>query len=527
MQKFIFRSRLNPIAAALLAAYCAPALAAGEFTPVDLAGSKAYAISGDGAVMVGDVVSPGESYEGFRWSAGSLTQASGIPGAGSQSHAYAVSADGSVIVGQSGTEAFRWTAAGGMSGLGYLDGANISLARSVSADGSVVVGYSEASGIKNAFRWNSTSGMQSVDNWLAAGGVALPSGWRLNEATSVSSNGNVVVGSGTSPSGTTQAWLARVGPASGIILDMPAFNTSLAEVGGRATQASTALMDFALFGAHHRNLLDAGTVRTGSDTCMWVTADTARSSRYGSSLDLSEIGLCKDFGPHRAGLGVGYGRSSQDMTLGGNSRHEGQYLVAELASDLGLGRVLSLTGYYGRFDARFDRRYDNGAVIDRSTANSHSTSRALRLRMEWNDLFALGKMRFGPYASYSHLKSELDGFSETGGAFPASYSAITTRIDDWRLGLGGKMPLSSSTDLKAMVAVLWRDNRTDSNVHGQLVDLGSFAFASDDASKTWTQASFDIDHRLSNKTVLTVGARTFTAADDWKWGLTAGLRSSF
>jgi len=104
--------------------------------------------------------------------------------------------------------------------------------------------------------------MQSVADWLAAAGVVLPGGLSLYEATGVDAGGNVVVGKARDDGGDDRAWLARLGPAAGLLTDVAAFNASLLQSARRATLAGIDLVNLPLFGAHHRTLLDNGLVRT-------------------------------------------------------------------------------------------------------------------------------------------------------------------------------------------------------------------------------------------------------------------------
>jgi len=70
------------------------------------------------------------------------------------------------------------------------------------ADGSVVVGYS----INGAFIWDAAGGMQSLKKTLTnVYGIDL-SGWYLIEATGISDDGSVIVGTGINPRGHTEAW---------------------------------------------------------------------------------------------------------------------------------------------------------------------------------------------------------------------------------------------------------------------------------------------------------------------------------
>lgn len=148
-----------------------------------------------------------------------------LPGGMFYSVAYAVSGDGSVVVGcgdspNGWAEAALWTAETGWVGLGDLPGGDFySIAYAVSPDGSIVVGrgthehplYSEA------FIWDAQNGMRMVRDWLAGNGVMVPSSWWLAEARGVTVNANgkviTVVGWGRDhdhPLNKRQPWLAVV-----------------------------------------------------------------------------------------------------------------------------------------------------------------------------------------------------------------------------------------------------------------------------------------------------------------------------
>jgi probable HAF family extracellular repeat protein len=178
--------------------------------------SRADGVSADGSVVVGTSLSASGS-EAFRWtSAGGIVGLGDLPGGGVWSFAQGVSADGSVVVGNSdsasGPEAFRWTSGGGMVGLGDLAGGGFnSIAWAASADGSVVVGAGSTAAGNEAFIWDTTNGMRSVKDVLVALGVDV-TGWRLDAAIAVSADGNVIVGTGINPSGSSQGWLARLSP---------------------------------------------------------------------------------------------------------------------------------------------------------------------------------------------------------------------------------------------------------------------------------------------------------------------------
>ena len=189
--------------------------------------SFAFDVSADGTVVVGSSEDDElDLAEAYRWTAAAgMVGIGDLAGGANKSVARSVSADGSVVVGHStsanGAEAFRWTAATGMIGLGDLPGGDfVSEALSVSADGSVIVGRSETAvnGVSEAFYWTEALGIVNLRDVLASQGVANLAGWRLNEATGVSADGLIIVGTGTNPAGNTEAWVATIPEPSGLVL---------------------------------------------------------------------------------------------------------------------------------------------------------------------------------------------------------------------------------------------------------------------------------------------------------------------
>jgi probable HAF family extracellular repeat protein len=123
---------------------------------------------------------------GFRW-----TQAGGMVGMAVTGQD--VSFDGSVIVGGSG-EAFRWTEAGGVVSLGDLPGGSVSSAAwTVSNDGSVIAGHGTSDIIQEGFRWTEGTGMVGLGS--------LPGETQGSIMQGISGDGAVIVGRGNEGSG--------------------------------------------------------------------------------------------------------------------------------------------------------------------------------------------------------------------------------------------------------------------------------------------------------------------------------------
>jgi probable HAF family extracellular repeat protein len=185
--------------------------------------SDAWDVSADGSVIVGRSWSGARQFlggEAFLWTQNSgMVSLGDLAGGTVNSRAYGISADGAVVVGRgnsaSGTEAFRWTQGSGMVGLGDLPGGIFSsTAVGIAADGSVIVGQGNSVVGTEAFLWDTTHGMRSLrDVFVSDFGLgASLAGWTLTSANDISADGQFIVGSGTNPSGNTEAWIARLSP---------------------------------------------------------------------------------------------------------------------------------------------------------------------------------------------------------------------------------------------------------------------------------------------------------------------------
>ncbi|MCS6918330.1 MAG: hypothetical protein NZM28_01000 [Fimbriimonadales bacterium] len=175
--------------------------------------SVAYAVSADGAVVVGEVRTGPYSWDtarAFRWTRSTGMQNLGSLGSGNSS-AYGVSADGAVVVGGASGSAFRWTAQQGMQSLGRLQpNGGGSVAYGVSADGAVVVGNATNwRGDLVGFYWTAQSGMGSLS-------MLMDADW--SEARGVSANGIEIVGS-SGNSSFWQGWsrAVRMTPFAGML----------------------------------------------------------------------------------------------------------------------------------------------------------------------------------------------------------------------------------------------------------------------------------------------------------------------
>ena len=168
--------------------------------------SNAEAISADGSTIVGSSNAGSDSIA-FRW-----TRAEGIESLTDQwgSRALGVSADGSVVVGSMGGGSGMVGAIfsdDGSVGIGDLPGgATSSQLNDVTADGSVAVGFATGGTGKEAIVWDAVNGIRSIKSLLTDFGMDL-NYWRIFEVTSISDDGDTLVGQAVTGNAIVQGWV--------------------------------------------------------------------------------------------------------------------------------------------------------------------------------------------------------------------------------------------------------------------------------------------------------------------------------
>jgi probable HAF family extracellular repeat protein len=465
--------------------------------------SYAFGVNADGNVVVGQATDGAafDEWRAFRWTAAGGMESLGTLNGGIDSFAYGVSGDGSVVVGTTSDgaagyeyRAFRWTAASGMQSLGNLNGGDYSDAYGISADGKVVVGTADdgaAGNVSRGFRWTQSTGMQSVEDWLRASGVAVPADMTW-VATATNADGTVVVGQLRDDHRVYIAWSGR-----GLVV-LPEVAQSL----GSTSAVSGAALDSAsmvLHGAHGRPL--ARRVAPGQ-SCMWLAGDWGRDDHAvrDGDLGLAELGGCRRFDDAQVDLAVGHTWAKQHLFRDGKADYDGTYLMAEalrpLNDNLSRGKLWgSLGGYYHWGNADIRRNYLNAGVLDTSSGSPDTRTWALRARLDWENAAHPGDMALTPYGELSYVRTRVDGYSETGGGFPASVDARTEKDTDLRLGVSGAKPLSDATTLTGLVEGVHRFQGEGAGVSGEVNGLFGFSLPGQSLKRNWLRAGVGVEYR--------------------------------
>ncbi|QDX82312.1 hypothetical protein B9N43_14330 [Denitratisoma sp. DHT3] len=528
--------------------------------------SRATGVSADGSVVTGYSTSNGDDKRAFRWTAAGGMVNLGTLSGGTYSMGNDINADGTVIVGSAdqpvvvngvtqnftGGTGFRWTQASGMQSVAAWLTANgvdvgkntFSDARAVNAAGNVVMGSGQINGSTQIYlaRVDATSagGSGGGTTGGTGGGTGTTGGGTSGSGTgnagsddsgSGTSGGGATGGTGNTGGGSGSTGAGATPPVGGGgVIGLADFHDSLMSTWVQSLNTVARRYGLSLWGAHHRTLMDSGLANADGNG-VWITGDFARDNDQDMRQALGEAGVFHDFAPNlRIGAGIGANGVRQDLAFGGKTRAHGSYLVAE-ADYAPTGQrdwILSATGLYGEMDARISRGYLNGATVDASSGDSTAKTWAARLRVDRHDAWSTGAFRWSPFAAYSHAETRMDAYTERGGSFPVSYGKQKVDSDELRLGVTARTALGRNTDLRIRGEAVSARVATGT-VAGQVLGTGGFAFAftTSSDSRSWGRLGLEVDHRLSQRTVISASLHAASKGFDASWSGSVGWKMSF
>lgn len=504
----------------------------------------AWGVSADGSVVVGQG-SVASGSEAFRWtSGGGMVGLGYLAGGGTYGWAFGVSDDGSVVVGQgdnaSGYEAFRWTSGTGMVGLGHLAGGGFnSSANGINADGSVIVGSSDSASGSGAFRWTQATGMQSLTDLLTTAGVDL-TGYVLSTANDVDSTGDIIVGGGTF-GGNFIAFLANIatsgmttpdnlvaGLATGIVpvqQVQSAASNSIGQSLFAATQSS------ALFGNNGLSVFNGSVSNDNLSLSMIAPAAGDEEgagwwSHFGRGIDrryaayaVGTFGIGQDNDADNTtlngttglmvkltdtwtmGLGVIGSHNRSDMAYDGESilNAVGGSLVTSYESqETGL-RIYG-SAFVAHLDVQTDRQYLNGASVDVSHGSTSGMGYGIAARGGW-EFDAIDDTQIMPYAEIQVSKTQLDGYTETDGSFPAAYGSSNGVQVTTKLGTQVSYDITPTITMATRVAWAHRLLEDDDGISASSTGF-SGTIASSTGDNNWGELSIETGWQTTEATRL-------------------------
>lgn len=353
-----------------------------------------------------------------------------------------------------------------------------------------------------AFRWTQATGMQSVEQWLAANGVKVASGLATKSAAGTNASGNVVVGQLENG----RAFYARVDPLtdplpdagqkrSGLI-DVADYNRTLqhaVDVPVQAIGQADVVLN-GLNGSPLRGLPAAGRYN------VWVSGDWGRQKNTAGdgNVGAGEVGVAYGINEAvRIRAAVGGTRSDQNLAYGGNATISGVYIVPEIVATLpGSSLYLTTSGYYNAGDADIKRGYLNAGTPVQSSGSPDSSTGAVRLRIDWLNALQAGDLGVTPYGSVSRYRGHIDGYTEAGGGFPASWDARTEYSTLGRLGADAAYALSEGWTLFGKLEYVHRFQSQSNGASGTILDLGSFTTSGLDYKQDWGRANVGVEGKV-------------------------------
>ena len=410
----------------------------------------------------------------------------------------AISSDGSTSIGYAYSVpglplgdalGFRRASNGTITSLGTLGGA-WSIPNAISANGAVIVGQSANGSSEEAFVYQ--NGTMT--------GLGFLTGGSSSNATGVSADGSVIVGYGDVTGGAIHAFTY----ANQTLLDATEWMRSLNGPGGLSAMANN-LSSVPLEGAHHRPLMSYDGM--GKQRQFWATGDFGASSRQTDRrTSYGEVGASQAYGETLVGVAVGTALQTQDLLFGGDAKITGQTFMAEIDTRLAdKESILSLLVLRGEWDAQTARGYVTGGGNDISRGQTDMDTTTVRVRYDGPTQKFTGNFTAAPYASFALTRVNTDGFAESGGSFPATFDAHGHTAKESRLGLLTKFVAGPNTTLRLTAEWIHRfDNEGDALSGVNQTTSGAFSVAGLAPTKDQARFGFDVDHKLSADTMLSL-----------------------
>jgi len=487
--------------------------------------SETRAISDDGSVVVGIGNDGVGQSQAFRW-----TQATGMVGLGklpgtSYTDPYGLSHNGKVIVGYNeyvgmGGEGFYWTQETGLVGVGFLAGSTLSAATAASDDAVNIFGYSfGAPGGGAAFRYRTNTGAVAISDILTDAGVDV-SAYYIDNVTDTNRSGTLISGDATVLAGGNIYYWANL-DTGGFITDSDlAASISSVELPIQATQKTVSQISQSLYAARlnstwgHQYIRGLQKIDYSSPASISPAAGPVESpSRisgyvvgnllYGQGNDLSNWGVNGTAGLKVAlddewvvGLGINGAESKSKEGLDSVTElvSKGGSVLASYVGKSGLRFYTSL--FYAGLTADVDRGYLNGADVDFSRGSTDGYAFGGAARLGW--AFELDSdTNVTPYVELQAAKIHLNGYSETGGAFPLTFSDQTSITTIQKIG--GEVEHQYSDDLKLNTQIAFV-HTPDSRNSTSYATLDTFTFSlpeGDVGDQSWVEGSVGFEYDVT------------------------------
>jgi len=278
-------------------------------------------------------------------------------------------------------------------------------------------------------------------------------------------------------------------------------------------QVSPATSTLAIHGAHHLPLLSQK--KLSGKNCAWINGDFANYKKKRTDSHLVETGACKDMhNGIRGGISIGKSKTEQSLDSIGNSKINGNYILGELDYLLGRTTLLSTTLLHGRWNAEINRVYLNAGLEDRSMGTTTIKATSLRLRIDWLELHTIRNTTITPKAEYTLTRSEVDGYTETTGGFPARFDPQSHTARESRVGLIIERNLNAQTTVRGITEAVHRFDKSGAAFSGEVVDMFPFSIPGAENRQEWIRIGGEIDHQIDKDSFVSFSLMRSSKGED-------------
>ena len=274
-----------------------------------------------------------------------------------------------------------------------------------------------------------------------------------------------------------------------------------------------------LNGAHSRPM--SRRVAKGEKT-FWLAGDWGNND-HGSqsgSTGLAEVSGGYNFGPVQVNASLGKYWGSSNLVNNGDIDSDGNYIMVEgiIPVSAAKGLYATVGTFYQSGEVDIDRAYLVSGAVEESSASPDSRTWGLRARLDWENAFAYKSARFSPYADIWHSRAKLDGYTETGGGFPARFDSREDNITELRAGLNLALPTSApAVEFVANIEGVHRFTSSADSTTGEIIGIGSFDLDGQDFRQNWLKGGVGLEAKIGQGkgSLMLNGTTRGEAANAW------------
>lgn len=235
----------------------------------------------------------------------------------------------------------------------------------------------------------------------------------------------------------------------------------------------------------------------------WVAGDLGldEHQKREGYLGASEIGGGYNTGPIQANLSLGRTFGQQDTAFSGSTEFEGTYAMAEAIGAIpGTPLTGTLSGFQQWGELTSKRGYLDGGALKYSSGSTTSATAGGGVRIDWGDALLWRGFHVSPYTKFSFINTSLEGFSEAGGTFPASFSKRRDTNREQSLGINLNYDVNRDIRLLTTMEGVHRFEREGSTTSGKVTGLSSFSLRGEEYRQNWLRTSLGISARMRGGT---------------------------